>query len=783
MPKAGAPRESEWGRRSRRTGSCRTARRTGTPTVKAVLYKGFFSAESATGDGNLVKATQLQLVRVEDAAVQGWLENAAQHVAPAEIAGLRRALEFVVPLYAGRRLAGGEHVLDRTLAVAGILIELKLDAETLTAALLFRCLDCTPDAAETVRTRFGGAVADLAEGVVRMEEIGALSSRRAAAQKPERQAAQLEALRKMLLAMVQDVRVVLIKLADHTQELRYVIRGENEALRREAAEITRDIFAPLANRLGVWQLKWELEDLAFRVLEPETYKRIARLIDEKRSDRERYIEGVIAVIKGELARAGIAAEVTGRPKHIFSIYKKMKGKGLDFEALYDVRAVRILVEDVKDCYAALGLVHHVWSPIPKEFDDYIARPKTNNYRSLHTAVIGPEGKAVEIQIRTHEMHQNSELGVAAHWRYKEGSRHDKGYDEKIAWLRQILEWKDEVSDATELAEQFKTGLFEDTVYVLTPQGKVIDLPKGATPIDFAYHVHTELGHHCRGAKVDGVMVPLNTPLANGQQVEILAAKQGGPSRDWLNPQLGYIRSHGARNKIRQWFKRQNYETAVTQGRAQLDRELQRHGMTGLNLDKLSGEFGYSRLNDFLVAVGRGEIGPRQLQEALRGDEPRPPQAEEEQVITRKPRARTQGSVLVVGVDKLLTVPAKCCKPAPPDPIVGFVTRGRGVTVHRKTCANTKRLDPARCVSAEWGAAEGATFPVDIEVEAVDRTGLLRDISDVLSRDRINVTATNSLSSELAARMRFTVEVSNLDQLHRVLAMIREVRGVVRAARR
>jgi len=706
------------------------------------------------------------------------------HFSPSELEVFSRALDFSEDIYAGRTLPSGESVLNHALETVRILAELKLDYETLTAALLFRCYDSGTDTAAQMKEQFGPAICDLAEGAVKMSEMGALSRHRSQAEKPEHQSAQLEALRKMLLAMVQDMRAVLIKLADQVQELRYVVKSGGDSERREAAELTRDIFAPLANRLGIWQLKWEMEDLALRILEPDTYKRIARLLDEKRGDRERYIEGVIALLKGELARSGINAVVTGRPKHIFSIYKKMNTKDIDFKSLYDVRAVRILVDDVKDCYAALGLVHNVWSPIPKEFDDYIAKPKSNDYRSLHTAVIGPEGKAVEVQIRTHEMHQHSELGVAAHWRYKEGKRHDRTYDEKIAWLRQILEWKDEVSDAGELAEQFKTGLFEDTVYVLTPQGRVIDLPSGSTPVDFAYHVHSELGHRCRGAKVDGVMVPLNTPLKNGQQVEILAAKQGGPSRDWLNPQLGYLKSNGARTKVRQWFNRQNQEVAMAQGRTLLDKELQRHGKTGLNLDRLAEEFGRSKLSDFLVDLGRGEIGPKQLRDALRSEgEAQPAPAADAPLVIRKSRAETKGSILVVGVDKLLTAPAKCCKPLPPDPIVGFVTRGRGVTVHRADCSNVKRLDAQRRVTAEWGGASQATFPVDIEIEAVDRTGLLRDISDVLSRDKINVTATRSASSDLTARMRFTLEVSDLGQLRRILGLIREVRGVVRAVRK
>jgi GTP pyrophosphokinase len=732
-----------------------------------------------------METTPLKLVNpVTEVPAPAWLAGFERELGAAQAGTVRRALDFAAPLYAGRQAAGGAPLIDHAVATAGILAGLRLDQDVLAAAVLFPALELSPEASVRIRAEFGATIAELAEGVVRMGEIGALSSRKLAALKPEEHAAQLEALRKMLLAMVQDVRVVLIRLADHLGALRRAVKSEDHAWCAEVAALTNDIFAPLANRLGVWQVKWELEDLAFRVLDPDTYKRVARLLDEKRGSRERYIEGVIALLKGELAQAGIEAEVTGRPKHIYSICRKMQRKGLDFESLYDVRAVRVLVKTEKDCYAGLGLIHHLWSPIPKEFDDYIARPKSNHYRSLHTAVIGPEGKALEVQIRTQEMHQHSELGVAAHWRYKEGGRHDRGYEEKIAWLRQILEWKDEVSDAGEFAEQFKTGLFEDTVYVLTPQGKVIDLPKGATPIDFAYHVHTELGHRCRGAKVDGAMVPLNRPLANGQQVAILAAKQGGPSRDWLNPQLGYIKSPTARTRVRQWFNRQNFETELAQGRSALERELQRRGLTALKHEKIAHELGYAKVNDFFADLGRGEIGSNELGAALQPDvQPAASVREDAVVPLRRARPGARGSVLVVGVDKLMTQSAKCCKPAPPEPIVGFVTRGRGVTVHRASCANVHQLAPERLMPAEWGDAEGAAFPVDIEIEAVDRTGLLRDISEVLSRERINVTATNSASSELAARMRFTVEIANLDQLARVLALIREVRGVVSARRR
>jgi GTP pyrophosphokinase len=723
-------------------------------------------------------ATHLKLVTQSgDDRIAGWLAEFANDYAEPDLALLKGVLEWIALQAADHTLKSGEPLLPHALSTALILREFKLDAECVAASLIAH-LAVTHDAVLAMRDKFGARAAELAEGAARMAMIESLSSRAA---RTGEQATQMEGLRKMLLAMAQDVRVVLIKLADHTQTMRFVVKCDDVRVRHDMARLALDIFAPLANRLGVWQLKWELEDLALRILEPDSYKRIARLIDEKRGDREGYIEEVIARLREELARSEIKAEISGRPKHIYSIYNKMRRKGLDFDALYDVRAVRVLVDDIKDCYAALGAVHNLWTPLPKEFDDYVAKPKSNDYRSLHTAVIGPEGKSLEIQIRTFEMHRHAELGIAAHWRYKEGSRRDSGYDQRIAWLRQIVAWKDEVADAGELAAQFKSELFEDTIYVLTPQGRVIDLPQDATPIDFAYHVHSDLGHRCRGAKVDGAMVPLNRPLKNGQQVEIIAAKQGGPSRDWLNSALGFLKSAGARAKVRQWFNRQNYEVSAAQGRDIVDRELQRHGMTGINLDKLAQQFEFDKLNDFLAEVGRGEIGPRQLQTALRADETTPAAADE-QPIVRKSRAQP-GGILVVGVDRLLTVPAKCCKPAPPDPIIGFVSRGRGVTIHRKGCANVARLNTERLVAADWGASPDATFPVDIVIDANDRTGLLRDITEILSRERINVTATNSVSRDAAARMLLTVEINNLQQLNRVLALIRDVPGVARAARR
>ena len=697
------------------------------------------------------------------------LSGLAEDYPADDIALIGRTLGWIAARACAPGPARGESMLEHAISTAGILRAFKPDAECLAAGLLAHFAE-DHDALPAIHEVCGGGVAALAEGAARMVIIEQLGGR---LEHNRGAGAQLEALRKMLLAMAQDMRVVLIKLADQVQNLRFMVKSDDAPRRIAVARLGLDIYAPLANRLGVWQLKWEIEDLALRILEPQIYQRIARSLDEKRDDRESYIDNAIAQLRGVLAESGVSAEISGRPKHIYSIYNKMRSKELDFAAMHDVRALRAIVADVKSCYTALGIVHNLWTPLPGAFDDYIARPKGNNYRSLHTAVIGPGGKPLEIQIRTTEMHQHAEFGVAAHWRYKEGSNRDARYDDKIAWLRQIVEWKDEMADAK--------GLFADTIYVLTPQGRVVDLPADATPVDFAYHLHSDLGHRCRGAKVDGAMVPLNTPLRNGQCVEIVAAKQGGPSRDWLNPSLGFLKSASARNRVRHWFNRQNVELSVAQGRAVVDRELQRQGMTRLNLETLARQFGFDKVDDFMAAVGRGEIGPRQLQNGLAPKEDAPGQAEEAPIV-RKARAQP-GGILVVGVDKLLTVPARCCKPAPPDPIIGFVSRGRGVTIHRRGCINVPRLSAERLVDAEWGDSALATFPVDIVIEAGDRTGLLRDITEILSREHINVTATNSASRSASARMMLTVEIPNLGQLERVLALIRAVPGVARAARR
>ncbi len=693
-----------------------------------------------------------------------------------------------MPLYDGKTGLTGISLMQQALGTASILAGMNMDHETIAAAILYAAPDFLDDWAEALKTRFGENIGNLVDGLLRMERIQELSDTEILFEKEKRkgdQSQQIEGLRKMLLGMVEDIRVVLIKLAKRTQVMR-TLSGASPEVQKLIARETQSIFAPLANRLGVWQIKWELEDLALRYLEPELYKKIARLLDERRVDREQYIADVMAQLKLELGKAGIIAEVTGRPKHINSIISKMKRKQVDFGEVYDVRAVRILVNDIKDCYAALGLVHSLWQPIPKEFDDYIAHPKSNNYRSLHTSVIGPRNLALEVQIRTFEMHQHSELGVAAHWRYKEGGKSDVQFDEKINWLRQILEWKEEVASSGEMLEQFKNELFQDQVYVLTPQGRVVDLPKGATPVDFAYAVHTDLGHRTRGAKVDGSIVPLNYHLQNGQRVEILAAKQGAPSRDWLNPALGYLQSPRARAKVRHWFRYLNFDENVAQGRAQLDRELSRLGIVAINQEKIAQKFHFQRVDELLAAIGRGDIAQRQIILAIQEELPSRAEETAKPLAVRPAPVRSSSSgILVEGVGNLLTNIAKCCKPVPPDAIVGYVTSSRGVTIHRQDCSSMLNLPEtrrSRLLEAQWGGGS-ATYDADVEVVAYDRQGLLRDITDLFAKEKTNVIKVETFLADNQAKMRFLVEIKDLEQLSRLLTLIQHVPNVVSARRR
>ncbi len=697
---------------------------------------------------------------------------------------LARAREFAANLYGDKLLGTGEPAYEHALGVARNVAELRLDADARVAGLLFAAPVYLPEAEEKLKASFGAAVASLVAGISRLNELRVVM-RTAALGKDS--GSQAEVLRKMLLAMVEDIRVVLLRLASRTQTLRWLARAP-EAERAQLACETLDIYAPLANRLGVWQLKWELEDLSFRYLEPELYKCIAGLLEGRRSERERFVEQAIAELADELARAGIRAEITGRPKHLYSIYTKMRAKSLDFSEIHDVSGLRVLVDEAKDCYTVLGVVHNLWAPIPGEFDDYISRPKANLYRSLHTAVMGPEGKALEVQIRTREMHRDAELGVAAHWRYKEGTKRATGkgdpFDDKIAWLRQMLAWRDEIVDASDWIEQSRHAVLCDTVYVLTPQGKVIDLPQGATPVDFAYALHSDIGHRCRGAKVNGAIVPLDYPLKNAEAVEIITAKTGSPSRDWLNPALGYIRSSRARNKVRQWFNSRRIASVVAAGRAAVERELQREGKRAASLDELAKRLGFGEPDELFAAVGREEVGPRQLKTALRGGAERAPSPEIPP--HRAPAGQTSGGILVVGVERLLTQLARCCKAAPPDRISGFVTKGRGVSVHRRDCTSLARLVerfPERIIGAEWGSRAGQAYPVDIVVRGNDRQGLLRDVTETLVREKTNVIAAKTQTRNDIASMYFTVEVEDIDQLQRALSAIEDVRGVLAAARR
>lgn len=637
--------------------------------------------------------------------LQPWLESLATHYSSKEIETIRAACELIAPLYQGHAELTGVPLMQHALGAATILAGLDMDADTLKAALLHAVPDLLPDWREKIEANFGTSVADLVDGIAHMEriqEFSELESLHEASSKRD-PAQQVESLRKMLLAMAEDIRVVLIKLAERTQTLRN-LSSAGEELQRQVARETEGIYAPLANRLGVWQIKWEMEDLALRYQEPKLYKDIARRLDERRVDREQYIENVVQQLKDELAGAGIKGEVYGRPKHIYSIINKMRRKHLEFNQLYDVRGVRILVDDIKDCYTMLGLIHSLWQPIPGEFDDYIARPKSNNYRSLHTAVTGPKGLALEVQIRTHEMHQHSELGIAAHWRYKEGGKSDTGFDDKIAWLRQLLAWKDEVAEQGDMLEQFRSELFQDKVFVLTPLGKVIDLPKGATPLDFAYTLHTDLGHRTRGAKVDGSIVPLTYHLQNGQRVEILTSKIGAPSRDWLLPKLGYLQSPRARAKVRHWFKMQNFDEDVAHGRGKLERELHRLDMHDVSHEKLAQKLHFNKLEDMLAAIGRGDVSEHHLATMIQ--EEGAPRPEPVRYLEHRhvPLADEPGKVMVEGVRGLLINYAKCCVPEPGDNIVAYMTRDRGVTIHRAKCGFVQRLPEERrkrLLAAQW----------------------------------------------------------------------------------
>jgi len=632
-----------------------------------------------------------------------WLDDLTHTFNAAEVQLIRTSCELAEPHYAGKAELTGTPLLQHALGAAGILANMGMDHETIAATVLHAIPDYLDDWQTVIEERFGHNVKVLVEGISRLEQIRQFREVRITQDAAET-AQQIESMRKMLLAMVDDIRVVFIKLAERTQTLRNLASASPD-IQILIAQETHSIFAPLANRLGVWQIKWELEDLSVRYLEPELYRKVAKLLDERRIDREQYITDVVKQLEQALSGENIPSQMSGRPKHIYSIINKMKRKQIAFGELYDVRAVRILTDNIEDCYAALSIVHELWPPIASEFDDYIAHPKGNGYRSLHTAVTGPRGLALEVQIRTHDMHHDSELGVAAHWRYKENKKSDIGFDEKISWLRQILAWKSELADSGNIQAQFRNELLQDRVYVFTPQGKVIDLPNGATPVDFAYTLHTELGHRTRGAKVDGKIVPLNFKLKNGQRIEILTTKIGSPSRDWVNPSLGYLHSSRARAKVRAWFKLLNYDESVSQGRTQLDRELHRHGISSINQEKLAQRLHFNKPEDLLAAIGRNEITQRRIAVAIQEELPtKVIEMAKPNVYKPITHHALKADITIGGVNNLMTRIAKCCNPVAGDAIVGYVTRDRGISIHREDCTFMMKLIESRLdrrLTAQW----------------------------------------------------------------------------------
>jgi GTP pyrophosphokinase len=709
---------------------------------------------------------------------------------------VQRAYTAAEEAHRGQTRISGEPYINHCLAVAQILAELRVPPEVLAAGLLHDTVEDTKITLDMIERDFGKVVASLVDGVTKLSNLPRVSrdDQRADRKSPAGEGASesesgalgrrpdmaSETLRKTFLAMGDDVRVVLIKLADRLHNMR-TLGHMPDAKRRRIAQQTLDIFAPLANRLGIWQIKWELEDLAFRYVDPAKYKEIAEQLAERRPDRETQIQNIIDGLKQLLEEHVITAEISGRPKHIYSIYKKMREKDKAFELVRDVRAVRLIVPDVAACYTTLGLIHTHWRPIPGEFDDYIAAPKDNFYQSLHTAVIWDDGRPLEVQIRTSEMHQSAEYGIAAHWRYKEGAKRDKSYEERINWLRNMMEWRSDVDDATEFVESMRSDVFRDRVYVFTPRGDIIDMPAGSTPLDFAYHVHTDIGHRCRGGRVNGKLVPLHHELKTGDQVEILTAKRGGPSRDWLNSNLGLVRTQRARSKIRQWFKKEDYQQNLSQGRILLERELQRLGISQVNFESMARHLGFKTPDEMFIDLGTGDLSVgRIIHEIGETGE----NARLLAVSTPAPEAEATNAVNIVGLKGLLTTLGRCCNPTPGDQIVGYITRGRGATIHRQDCPNILRLgqdDRERMVQVSWGT-HMRTFPVSVRIRAYDRQGLMGDVSNLLDGEGVNIADVKVSVNRGLAELRLVVEVQDISQLSKVLTKLENVPNVTEAHR-
>ncbi len=703
------------------------------------------------------------------------IESIREHHPSHDLSDLERAFDLAVEAHAGQARATGEPYVTHPIASAQILAELGLDPVAITAALLHDVPEDTEYSLTDIEERFGAEVAHLVDGVTKLSRFSTHSH--------EQQ--QAENIRKMLLAMAEDIRVVLIKLADRLHNMRTLFGLAPEKQQRIARQ-TMEIYAPLAERLGIWQMKWELEDLSFKALEPERFRELAKLLDTRRKGRESYIDRAIDELRGKLEAAGIEADLQGRPKHIYSIWKKMQRKSAEFSEIYDVYAIRLLVDEVRDCYAALGIVHSIWRPIPGQFDDYIAVPKNNLYQSLHTAVIALDGKPLEIQIRTHQMHQVSEVGIAAHWRYKEGTKSDREYDAKLAWLRQLMDWQRDVSesDATEFVEGIKLDIFQDQVFVFTPRGDIKDLPAGATPLDFAYRIHTDVGHRTIGAKVNNRLVPLDYRLKNGDIVEIVTTKgEHGPSRDWMN----VVRTSHAREKIRQWFKRKDRDENVVHGRESLDRELRRLARTSISaigVDRIlevARGMNYDSVDDFYASIGYGAVSAQTV--VMRLGVVDDGQSELPTIAPAQSLVRT-GGVRVKGVGDLLVRFAKCCHPIPGDPIVGFITRGKGVTVHLRSCPTVmNEREVSRLIEVEWEAEPTQTYPIAIRVEAYDRTGLLSDITQVVAEHKVNIVAASvGVTPDHTAVVTATLQVQSVSQLARVMSRIETLKDVINVQR-
>ena len=726
--------------------------------------------------------------------LEQFLEKLPENYSVLDIEQIKKAYHIAEKAHEGQTLATGLPYISHCLAVAAILAEMSVQPELVITGLLHDVVEDTDLTLEDIAKEFNQEIASLVDGVTKLTHLPNLlrgdlhiealeTPKEQIKPKKAREEEIAEALRKTFLAMSDDIRVVLVKLADRLQNMRtiYVL---SEDLQKRLSQETLDIFAPLANRLGIWQIKWELEDRAFKHVSPKEYKSIAEKLENQRAVREKQIQEIIETLQKELQAEGVKAKISGRPKHIYSIYKKMIQKDKPFEMLMDLRGVRLIVKDVATCYKALGVVHMKWRPIPGEFDDYIAARKENNYQSLHTAVIFNDGKPLEVQIRTQEMHDQAEYGIAAHWRYKEDQTSIKeSYQQKISWLRSLFAWQQEDEDAGELVDGWKSDVFKDRVYVLTPQGDIIDLPAGSTPIDFAYHVHTEIGHRCRGAKINGKLVSLDYVLETGNQVEILTAKRGGPSRDWLNPNLGLVRTSRARSKIKQWFKKQDRESNLSQGKAILEKEFKRLGLKSVDLDEILPELNIKSIEDLYVAIGCGDIGSGRVINKLEEIEEEELEPELElDLVEAPPSIVPSDAIKVMGLKGIATTMAKCCNPMPGDEIIGYITRGRGATIHRKDCPNILRVtERERLVEVSWGKP-GKTFTVPIQIKAYDRQGLMGDISNVIADESVNLIDMSMKMNQHLATIKIVLGVQGISQLSRILTKLESLPNVFEAKR-